>query len=119
MWIANATTAIGKNATRFTPCALSCSYFKNIVKIGIVKVPPPIPIPATTPPIIPAIISQKIITTYQINIPTPPSSIKKIKMYLTTLLFNLFKRVAPITPPPTIPRITGQPLAKATELKHI
>ena len=61
MWIKSATTAIGKNATRLTPCALNCSYFKNMVKIGIVSVPPPIPMPATIPPITPATISQNII----------------------------------------------------------
>ena len=40
------------------------------------------------------------------------------KIPLTTLLFNLFNSVAPITPPPTIPTITGQPVAKLIELKQ-
>lgn len=119
MWIIKAITAIGKNATKLTPCAANCWYDKNIVKIGIVNVPPPIPIPPTTPPKIPAKISQNIIHTYQNSITVPLNNIKNIKIPLIVLLLSLFNAKAPITPPAIIPTITGQPLAKSIEWKHI
>lgn len=117
-WMIMAIIDIGKKATKLTPCALNCWYDKNIVKIGIVSVPPPIPMPPIMPPKTPAIISQNIIYTYLNNIPNPPRNIKKTKMPFTALLFNLFNSFAPIIPPPTIPTITGQDCAKLTELLH-
>ena len=62
MCIIIAIIAIGKNATRLTPCARNCWNDKNIVKIGIVSVPPPIPIPPIIPPKSPANISQNTIS---------------------------------------------------------
>ena len=61
MWIIIATMLIGKKAIKFMPCAVICLNFKNIVKMGIVSVPPPMPMPATMPPITPAKMLQIII----------------------------------------------------------
>lgn len=116
MWIIIAIIAIGKNATKLTPCACNCSYDKIMVKIGIVSVPPPIPIPPIIPPNAPKKIPKTIINSYLNNIPIPPANIKKIKIPFIALLFNLFKSFAPIIPPKTMPTITGHPWPKSIEL---
>lgn len=116
MWIIIAIIAIGKNATKLIPCACNCLYDKNIVKIGMVSVPPPIPIPPIIPPSAPKKISKTIIFTYLNNIPIPPANIKKTNIPFITLLFSLFKSFAPTIPPKTIPTTTGQPELKSIEL---
>ena len=52
--IINAIIAIGMNVNRFRLCAKCCDSPPSSVNSGINRVPPPIPIPPKTPPIIPA-----------------------------------------------------------------
>ena len=63
-WIISDTIAVGKKAIKFNPWAICCLNWKNMVKIGINSVPPPMPIPAIIPLSILATISRtiKIIT---------------------------------------------------------
>lgn len=63
-WIIKETIAQGKKASKLIPCANCCLNLKNMVKIGIKSVPPPIPIPAIIPLTIPATINNiiKIVT---------------------------------------------------------
>ncbi len=49
IWITKATKDIGINTSKLMAWALFCLNDKNIVKIGISSVPPPIPIPPTIP----------------------------------------------------------------------
>ena len=46
--------AITRKLKRFMPCASFWSKFKKMVKTGIKRVPPPIPIPPNTPETRPA-----------------------------------------------------------------
>lgn len=41
--------AMGRKATRFAACAMCCSTPKNMVRTGIKRVPPPMPMPPKSP----------------------------------------------------------------------
>lgn len=51
---------MGRKAIKLKPCAEIWFMERNMVKSGISKVPPPIPIPPNTPPSIPNTISKNI-----------------------------------------------------------
>lgn len=98
------TIDVGTKNTRLAPCAICWSYFMNNDKHKISIVPPPIPMPETSPETIPnQCVSQIYLSPYFPIINLIPAYIRKIMKNAFNVLSDSFcKSFAPKNPP-TIP----------------